>query len=77
MEVAAMLRLAAGSAGSAGTSAAVSLLEWFDLGEELILVMERPIPAVDLDNYVAAHGGSLTEETAKVGFLEELHTVQH
>ncbi|XP_030590883.1 serine/threonine-protein kinase pim-1-like isoform X4 [Archocentrus centrarchus] len=63
MEVAAMLKLAAGTPGS---SATVSLLDWFDLSKELILVMERPVPAVDLDKYIEEYEDTITEETAKV-----------
>ncbi|XP_030591487.1 serine/threonine-protein kinase pim-1-like [Archocentrus centrarchus] len=63
MEVAAMLKLAAGTPGS---SATVSLLDWFDLSKELILVMERPVPAVDLDKYIEEYADTITEETAKV-----------
>ncbi|XP_039457115.1 serine/threonine-protein kinase pim-1-like [Oreochromis aureus] len=44
VEVAIMLKLAGEAEGSVGTSAPVSLLEWFDLGKELILVLERPVP---------------------------------
>ncbi|XP_030591841.1 calcium-dependent protein kinase 11-like isoform X1 [Archocentrus centrarchus] len=63
VEVAAMLKLAAGTPGS---SATVSLLDWFDLRKELILVMERPVPAVDLDKYIEEYEDTITEETAKV-----------
>uniref|UniRef100_A0A3Q0SRB0 non-specific serine/threonine protein kinase n=1 Tax=Amphilophus citrinellus TaxID=61819 RepID=A0A3Q0SRB0_AMPCI len=66
VEVAAMRKLSAGTPGSGGTSAAVSLLDWFDLHQELILVMERPVPAVNLEDYIQENGSSLTEDTAKV-----------
>uniref|UniRef100_A0A3Q0STN1 non-specific serine/threonine protein kinase n=1 Tax=Amphilophus citrinellus TaxID=61819 RepID=A0A3Q0STN1_AMPCI len=65
VEVAVMLKFAAQTPGSGGTSAAVSLLDWFDLRKELILVMERPVPAVDLKQYIKENGG----------FLEEPYTV--
>ena len=47
VEVAIMLKLDAGTQGSVGTSAPVSLLDWSDLDwynldQELILVLERP-----------------------------------
>ncbi|KAM4539915.1 serine/threonine-protein kinase pim-1-like [Odontesthes bonariensis] len=32
-------------ARSTGTSAPVSLLDWYDLGEEVLLVLERPTPS--------------------------------
>ncbi|CAI5636172.1 unnamed protein product [Oreochromis niloticus] len=66
VEVAIMLKLAGEAEGSVGTSAPVSLLEWFDIGRELILVLERPVPAVDLQKYKAENGGSLPEDKAKV-----------
>nr|XP_024661427.1 serine/threonine-protein kinase pim-2-like [Maylandia zebra] len=66
VEVAIMLKLAGEAEGSVGISAPVSLLEWFDFGKELILVLERPVPAVDLQKYKAENGRTLTEDTAKV-----------
>lgn len=71
IEVAAMLRIQAGNTGSAGTSAPISLLDWFDLGQELILVLERPVPSEDLFDYVESNGGSLEEDEAKVGSWED------
>ncbi|XP_042356761.1 serine/threonine-protein kinase pim-2-like [Plectropomus leopardus] len=64
-EVALMVK-AAGGAESAGTSAAISLLDCFDLEEELILVMERPTPSMDLYRYRRAKGGYLQEDEAKI-----------
>ncbi|XP_026018730.1 serine/threonine-protein kinase pim-2-like isoform X1 [Astatotilapia calliptera] len=66
VEVAIMLKLAGEAEGSVGISAPVSLLEWFDLGKELILVLERPVPAVDLQKYKAEKGRTLPEDKAKV-----------
>ncbi|CAK6970692.1 serine/threonine-protein kinase pim-1-like [Scomber scombrus] len=51
---------------SAGHSAPVSMLDWYDLDEELILVLERPVPAVDLYEYIEANRGSLQEEEAQI-----------
>lgn len=65
-EVAIMLELSAGTTGSVGTSAPVSLLDWYDLNQELILVQERPVPSEDLSEYVRNNGGSIEEEEAKV-----------
>ncbi|XP_059205318.1 serine/threonine-protein kinase pim-1-like [Centropristis striata] len=65
VEVAAMLKLADATNGPVGTSATVSLLDWYDLDHELILVMERPVPCMDLQDYVARKGGRLQEEEAK------------
>lgn len=61
VEVAMMVKLR-----SAGHSAPVSMLDWYDLDQELILVLERPVPAVDLYDYIEANRGPLQEEKAKV-----------
>ncbi|KAK9530872.1 hypothetical protein VZT92_012349 [Zoarces viviparus] len=63
LEVAIMLKLAA---KSDQTSAPISLLEWYNLDQELILVLERPIPAKDLRGHIETNGGPLDEEEAKV-----------
>ncbi|XP_069570444.1 serine/threonine-protein kinase pim-1-like [Brachyistius frenatus] len=64
VEIAVMQKLAEEKAGTSG--APVALLDWYDLGRELILVMERPIPSVDLYHYIEASGGALPEEESKV-----------
>ncbi|XP_044077665.1 serine/threonine-protein kinase pim-1-like isoform X2 [Siniperca chuatsi] len=66
VEVAIMLKLAGGTTGSVATAAPVSLLDWYDLDQELILVLERPIPSQDLLKYIEVNGGSLQEEEAKL-----------
>ncbi|KAK2849572.1 hypothetical protein Q5P01_009406 [Channa striata] len=66
VEVAVLLKLADGRAGSAATSALVSLLDWYDLGQKLILVLERPVPCEDLHSYIGLQGGCLQEEEAKI-----------
>ena len=45
---------------------AVALLDWYELPEELMIVMERPVPSMDLMDYIQARGGSLQEQEAKV-----------
>ncbi|XP_071397805.1 serine/threonine-protein kinase pim-1-like [Centroberyx affinis] len=63
-----LLQLKAGSGAgpdSVGTTAAVTLLDWFELPEELILVLERPVPSTDLINYLEARGDSIREGEAK------------
>ncbi|KAM9337138.1 serine/threonine-protein kinase pim-1-like [Symphorus nematophorus] len=66
VEVAIMLKIADGTKGAVGTSAPVSLLDWYDLDQELILVLERPVPCKDLLDFIKERGGSLQEEEAKV-----------
>uniref|UniRef100_A0A3Q3WC08 Serine/threonine-protein kinase n=1 Tax=Mola mola TaxID=94237 RepID=A0A3Q3WC08_MOLML len=55
-EVAIMLKLASKTRGSVEESAPVSLLDWYDLDQELILVLERPVPCKDLSHYIKANG---------------------
>ncbi|XP_059182389.1 serine/threonine-protein kinase pim-2-like [Centropristis striata] len=64
LEVILMLRVA-GGAGSLGKHAAVSLLDWYDLGSEVLLVMERPVPCEDLLTYLDNNNGFLREDQAK------------
>ncbi|XP_041852993.1 serine/threonine-protein kinase pim-1-like [Melanotaenia boesemani] len=65
-EVAVMKRLESATTNSVGKSAPVALLDWYELKQELILVLERPVSAVDLFEYRADHGGTLLEDEAKV-----------
>ncbi|XP_034399873.1 serine/threonine-protein kinase pim-2-like [Cyclopterus lumpus] len=66
IEVAVMLRLQEETSRPVGASAPVALLDWYDLGQELILVHERPVPCRDLLHHIEGKGGSLPEEEAKV-----------
>ncbi|KAJ4935835.1 hypothetical protein JOQ06_017362 [Pogonophryne albipinna] len=63
-EVLLMLRAGDGP-GSVGKSAAVSLLDWYSFDEEVLLIMERPVPSVDLWNHLNDNGGALSEDQAK------------
>ncbi|XP_070839500.1 serine/threonine-protein kinase pim-2-like [Chaetodon trifascialis] len=65
VEVASMLKTA-GLPGSAGQSAAVSLLDWYILDQELVLVMEKPVPSMSLPMCLYACGGAFTEDQAKM-----------
>ncbi|XP_059214456.1 serine/threonine-protein kinase pim-2-like [Centropristis striata] len=64
LEVLLMLRVAGGP-GSLGKHAAVTLLDWYDLGTEVLLVMERPVPCEDLLTYLDNNNGVLREDQAK------------
>ncbi|XP_045069836.1 serine/threonine-protein kinase pim-2-like [Coregonus clupeaformis] len=46
--------------------AAVALLDWFELDQELVLVLERPVPSMDLYDYIQMRGGTLQEEHARI-----------
>lgn len=62
MEVAVMLKV---QATAHGTSAAVTLMDWYDLDDEVILVMERPVPCLDLIDYVRSRS-RIQEHEVKV-----------
>ncbi len=67
LEVAIMLRMSSRAGGSVGKSAAISLLNHYLLDQELILVLERPTPCVDLFDYKYKNkGGVLQEEEARL-----------
>uniref|UniRef100_A0A8C6PYS4 Serine/threonine-protein kinase n=1 Tax=Nothobranchius furzeri TaxID=105023 RepID=A0A8C6PYS4_NOTFU len=65
IEVAAMLKLQTESADSVGKSAPISLLDWYDFDQEQILVLERPVPAVDLSQFIENNKEPLQENQAK------------
>ena len=56
LEVALMLKL---QPAAAETSTVVTLLDWYDLDLELILVLERPVPCIDLLDFVNLRASSL------------------
>ncbi|XP_015229122.1 PREDICTED: serine/threonine-protein kinase pim-3-like [Cyprinodon variegatus] len=58
-------------------SAIVSMLDWYDLDEELILVMERPMPAEDLFYYIQKHKGHITMKNAKIMIKQLLKALIH
>ncbi|XP_043958788.1 serine/threonine-protein kinase 33-like [Gambusia affinis] len=66
LEVAIMMKLQNRTTSSSGRLATVSLLDWYELEEELLIVMERPMPSQDLNVYLDDHEGCLTEEEAKI-----------
>ncbi|XP_038125342.1 serine/threonine-protein kinase pim-1-like [Cyprinodon tularosa] len=76
-EVAIMLKLRDKTTSSVGQSAIVSLLDWYDLNEELILVLERPMPAEDLFDYIRKHKGHITMKNAKIIIKQLLKAVIH
>ncbi|XP_062340825.1 serine/threonine-protein kinase pim-3-like [Osmerus eperlanus] len=52
--------------GGGDDQAAVELLDWYELDQELIIVLERPVPAVELFDYIQERGGYLPEDQAKI-----------
>ncbi|CAL8325388.1 unnamed protein product [Arctogadus glacialis] len=65
LEISLMLKVK-GEPGSASPGAAVQLLDWFKLDQELILVQERPVPSTDLLHYVKTKWDRLEEQEAKM-----------
>uniref|UniRef100_A0A3Q2EE57 non-specific serine/threonine protein kinase n=1 Tax=Cyprinodon variegatus TaxID=28743 RepID=A0A3Q2EE57_CYPVA len=63
MEVAIMLKL---MNVTDEPSFVVSLFDWYDLGHEVILVMERPLPCDDLKSYLNNRRRPLKDKEAKV-----------
>ncbi|XP_037629758.1 serine/threonine-protein kinase pak-2-like isoform X8 [Sebastes umbrosus] len=76
-EVALLLYL---NPAGAGTSAVVGLLDWYNLDNELILVLERPVPCMDLYDYLVSIQSSIQEDMGRiitkqlVEGLQEVHS---
>ncbi|XP_037651926.1 cyclin-dependent kinase 12-like isoform X2 [Sebastes umbrosus] len=76
-EVALLLYL---NQAGAGTSAVVGLLDWYNLDNELILVLERPVPCMDLYDYLGSIQSSIQEDMGRiitkqlVEGLQEVHS---
>nr|XP_054591003.1 serine/threonine-protein kinase pim-1-like [Nothobranchius furzeri] len=77
IEVAAMLKLQTESADSVGKSAPISLLDWYDFNQEQILVLERPVPAVDLSQFIENNKEPLQENQAKTIIKQLVDAVKH
>nr|XP_046246213.1 serine/threonine-protein kinase pim-2-like [Scatophagus argus] len=60
-----LMKTAAGGPESVGKYAATTLLDWYDLDHELVLVMERPVPSVDLWTHLDETNGYMAEAQAK------------
>ncbi|KAK2875603.1 hypothetical protein Q8A73_024031 [Channa argus] len=77
LEVALLLKV---KPAAAETSAVVTLLDWCDLHNELILVLERPVPCMELLDFIITRGYILQEHLAKeitkhlVDALLEVHS---
>ncbi|XP_020562070.1 serine/threonine-protein kinase pim-1 isoform X2 [Oryzias latipes] len=73
-EVAIMLMLEEESIHSDGKASPVALLDWYEIGGEILLVMERPILCEDLLHYICSKGGTLQEEEAKIIMKQLIRT---
>ncbi|KAF3835570.1 hypothetical protein F7725_028128 [Dissostichus mawsoni] len=63
MEVVLLLKLRPAAGES---SAAITLLDWYNLDLELILVLERPVPCMDMIDYLNSRQSSPKEREAKL-----------
>ncbi|XP_069366582.1 serine/threonine-protein kinase pim-2-like [Paralichthys olivaceus] len=61
-----LMHKAAGGPESVGKSAAVSILDWYDLDDEVVLVMERPVRSMELLQFQRNKGGLMDEDQAKI-----------
>ncbi|XP_053294483.1 serine/threonine-protein kinase pim-2 [Pleuronectes platessa] len=61
-----LMQQAAGYPGTVGGSAAVSLLDWYELDRMVILVMERPVPSMELLHFIKENNGPMAEDVAKI-----------
>lgn len=52
-----LMQKATGGTESVGKSAVMSLLDWYDVDVEVLLVMEKPVSSVDLHNYLFNNKG--------------------
>ncbi|XP_060776785.1 serine/threonine-protein kinase pim-1-like [Neoarius graeffei] len=55
----------------------LQLLDWFDMPNYLLLVLERPIHCMDVYNLCMSHKGILDEPLAKIIMLQVLEAARH
>lgn len=51
------------------SNSVVDLLDWCELPDELILILERPVQCMDLFDYIQTKDDIMYESKAKVGLL--------
>lgn len=55
----------------------VQLLEWFEMTDRIVMVLEKPSPCLDLSDFVTRQGGRLTEEQARDIMLQVIRAARH
>ncbi|KAK3520188.1 hypothetical protein QTP70_017926 [Hemibagrus guttatus] len=55
----------------------IELLEWFEMPDQIILVLERPSPCVDLHEFAESQGGCLTEDQTRGVMKQVIRAVWH
>ncbi|KAG7331301.1 hypothetical protein KOW79_005270 [Hemibagrus wyckioides] len=51
----------------------LQLVDWFEMDNSLLLVLERPIPCMDVYELLLSEGGTLSEVLAKMIMLQVIH----
>ncbi|XP_038163840.1 serine/threonine-protein kinase pim-2-like [Cyprinodon tularosa] len=62
----ALMQKAGGEPNAVGVFAAVTLLDWYLMDQDLLIVMERPPASMNLLEYVSCRGGRLEEDVARI-----------
>ncbi|XP_034554194.1 serine/threonine-protein kinase pim-3-like isoform X2 [Notolabrus celidotus] len=72
----ALMERAGGGPESVGKHAAVSLLDWYYLDDELIIVMERPASSMNMSMYSLTHG-AFDEQKTKIFMAQLVEAAVH
>ncbi|KAK3506266.1 hypothetical protein QTP70_016134, partial [Hemibagrus guttatus] len=55
----------------------IELLEWFDMGHQFVMIMERPSPSMDLLKFMELQKGSLSEAQARDIMAQVIRAARH
>ncbi|XP_038134570.1 uncharacterized protein LOC119779105, partial [Cyprinodon tularosa] len=68
----ALMQKAGGEPNAVGVFAAVTLLDWYLMDQDLLIVIERPPASMNLLEYVSCRGGRLEEDMARGSLQSDL-----